>query len=840
MRLVPGCGPTDAKIVLIGEAPGKVEHETYEPFSGMSGNLLNQWLSQVGIAREQIRIDNLYPYLPPGGKIERVDPDTLAFYVHDLRQRIARLDSPHVVVPTGNYATFALTGKGKVKAALRKALGEDIDASTAEKKAGITKLRGSIYPYMDLRGRHYKIIPTIHPAWFLYAGGFNSKKQRRAIEDWRRIRRESETSGIHRTADRLHITNPTIEEAEGYTDLLCRPDAAISVDIETWGHKLSCVGFGISDVLSITLPLVGRGVSEIFLPFVKRICESPSAKVTQGGHYDAYWLRDAGVRLNNWQWDTLAMHHCLHPTDEHSLHYLASIYCEDYRYWKDEAKDAEEIIKYVRDLDALWTYNGMDCCYTRELLNHLHAELVERDMLGFYMEHYRDLFEPVAEVMAHGVRVDVEAQKSWNKSLRKRNKETRGKLEVMAEMELYAKKDFSPKKLREYFYSQLKTPKQMKLRKSVEGKRHTDTLDEGALRSIATRVAKPKSQTKGQFEESKEAARLVIKFRRDRKVSDFMKGAWDRDGRIRCQYKFQTEAGRFASSKNPKRTGYNLQNVDREIRDTFIPDEGTVFVKVDLSQIEDRIIKMWTRSPRLLELANLHPEEYDCHNHNASIIFNKSESDISYNERYLAKRGVHAAERGMGGKKLSEELLKDFDRVISPRECQRMIDTFFSEFHEIPEIYFKEIREKVMTDRALKSNWGREWQCTYDRYDDDLYRRAYSFNPQADAADWLNQWGLKPLHYLLTHSDMLSKINLQVHDELIVSCPPEEAYAVALYLVAHLEQPRYYFGNQLIVPACVTVAKSWKDDRFEFKRLPTQKKFNEIVYAVLEEIQQTD
>ena len=122
MRLVPGCGPTDAKIVLIGEAPGKVEHETYEPFSGMSGNLLNQWLSQVGIAREQIRIDNLYPYLPPGGKIERVDPDTLAFYVHDLRQRIARLDSPHVVVPTGNYATFALTGKGKVKAALRKSL----------------------------------------------------------------------------------------------------------------------------------------------------------------------------------------------------------------------------------------------------------------------------------------------------------------------------------------------------------------------------------------------------------------------------------------------------------------------------------------------------------------------------------------------------------------------------------------------------------------------------------------------------------------------------------------------------------------------------------------------
>ena len=87
---------------------------------------------------------------------------------------------------------------------------------------------------------------------------------------------------------------------------------------------------------------------------------------------------------------------------------------------------------------------------------------------------------------------------------------------------------------------------------------------------------------------------------------------------------------------------------------------------------------------------------------------------------------------------------------------------------------------------------------------------------------------------------MKSKINLQVHDELIVSCPPEEAYIVALYLVSHLERPRYYFGNQLIVPACVTVAKSWKDDRFEFKRLPAKKEFDEAVYAVLEEIQQAD
>jgi len=841
VRKVEGTGPTNARIVLIGEAPGKAEDAVGEPFVGASGNLQNRWWAEVGIAREGVKIDNLYPYLPPGGKIENVDADTLTYYVHDLRQRMAALDDPYVVVPTGNYATYALTGKGKVKAALRKALGEDVDASEAERKAGITKLRGSVYPYTDLRGRVFKVIPTIHPAWFLYAGGFNSKKQRRAIEDWRRIRRESGTAErFHK--QRKHIVHPSMEELETFSKYLEKnPDIAVSVDVETWGKTLSCVGFATSSTESITIPLPRKGQRgrEIFLSHIQRACASPSAKVTQGGHYDAFWLAHEGIRLNNWLWDTLAMHHCLHPTDEHSLHYLASIYCEDYRYWKDEAKDAEEIVKYVRDLDALWTYNGMDCCYTRELLDHLYDELVRSDMLDFYIRHYRELFDPILDVMLHGVGVDAEAQKEWHKRLRGGCEGIREELELMAGEELWAKKTFSGPKVRKYFAS-LGVPKQLRLRKTVEGKKRTETLDEAALRLIATRVTKPKTQTKEQWGESKEAARLLLRFRRDEKVANFLKGAWDKDERIRCQYKFQTEAGRFASSKNPKRTGYNLQNVDREIRDTFKPDPGCVFVKVDLSQIEDRIVKMWTKAPRLVELANRHPEDYDCHRHNAAIIFGKSEEDITAEERYLAKRGVHAAERGMAGKKLSEELLKDFDLVIAPATCQSYIDRFLSEFHEIPEMYFKEIRELMMRAKMLTSNWGRRWFCTYDRFDDDLWRRGYSFNPQADAGDWLNQWGFKPLHYLLKHSDMRSRINLQMHDEVITSCPPGEAYTVALFLVRMLEQPRYYFGNELVVPACVTVARTWGDNEFEFKRLPDKGKFEEVVYYVWEEVNRNE
>ncbi|GAG00405.1 unnamed protein product, partial [marine sediment metagenome] len=167
-NLVKGEGPESARIVLIGEAPGKTEDVLHRPFVGASGNMLQDWWRDLGLSRGEVRIDNLLQFRPVGGKIENASIEELVSGVHDLRQRIARLHCPHVVVPTGNYATFALTGKGKVKTALRKALGEEVTASEAEKKAGILRLRGSVYPYTTLTGHQCKLIPTIHPSWFFH------------------------------------------------------------------------------------------------------------------------------------------------------------------------------------------------------------------------------------------------------------------------------------------------------------------------------------------------------------------------------------------------------------------------------------------------------------------------------------------------------------------------------------------------------------------------------------------------------------------------------------------------------------------------------------------------
>jgi len=56
---VPPCGPKDAKIVLVGEAPGETEERRGKPFCGASGNLLDQMLHRSSILRQECYITNV-------------------------------------------------------------------------------------------------------------------------------------------------------------------------------------------------------------------------------------------------------------------------------------------------------------------------------------------------------------------------------------------------------------------------------------------------------------------------------------------------------------------------------------------------------------------------------------------------------------------------------------------------------------------------------------------------------------------------------------------------------------------------------------------------------------
>jgi len=71
-RIVDGVGPADADLLFVGEAPGATEDERGEPFVGRSGDVLDEGLRAVGLARQDVRITNCVRCRPPNNR----DPKT--------------------------------------------------------------------------------------------------------------------------------------------------------------------------------------------------------------------------------------------------------------------------------------------------------------------------------------------------------------------------------------------------------------------------------------------------------------------------------------------------------------------------------------------------------------------------------------------------------------------------------------------------------------------------------------------------------------------------------------------------------------------------------------------
>lgn len=356
-RLVKDEGRQDARIVLIGEAPGQQEDVHGRPFVGPAGQALEHWWREVGLTRRGFLITNVYPYRPTANKIETVPKRELEEWTERLHERLAALEDPWLIVPTGNTALFALTGK-----------------------KGILKHRGSILEYVDGRGRHVKVIPTIHPAMTFRDPWY----ERPCRADWKRIA-EDVTFRELRLPERTHHVEPVWSDVEWLMAELKYRDR-IAIDIETAPGMLLCVGFSWDPELSLTIPTVpsywqkqGVPMSDVW-GAVNALCRLPCEKVLTNGHYDTYWLAHKGIRLVNWRWDLKAMHHALDASDAHDLAYMASI---DTRqpYWKDETKDPDESAKYLSNIHALWTYNGIDCCVELELSYVYEARLREEGLL---------------------------------------------------------------------------------------------------------------------------------------------------------------------------------------------------------------------------------------------------------------------------------------------------------------------------------------------------------------------------------------------------------------------------------------------------------------------------
>lgn len=101
LHAVPGTGSASAKILFVGEAPGKKEDETGEPFVGAAGKFLNEMLASIGFDRSDIYITNVVKYRPPGNRDPL--PEEVAACWPWLKAQVELID-PVLIVLLGRHA----------------------------------------------------------------------------------------------------------------------------------------------------------------------------------------------------------------------------------------------------------------------------------------------------------------------------------------------------------------------------------------------------------------------------------------------------------------------------------------------------------------------------------------------------------------------------------------------------------------------------------------------------------------------------------------------------------------------------------------------------------------
>lgn len=100
-KSVPGEGPADARVMLIGEAPGWNEDQQGRPFVGAAGKFLEELLAKAGLRRSDVFITNVVKSRPPGNRDPL--PDEIAACAPFLDRQIGIID-PDVIVTLGRFS----------------------------------------------------------------------------------------------------------------------------------------------------------------------------------------------------------------------------------------------------------------------------------------------------------------------------------------------------------------------------------------------------------------------------------------------------------------------------------------------------------------------------------------------------------------------------------------------------------------------------------------------------------------------------------------------------------------------------------------------------------------
>ncbi len=252
----------------------------------------------------------------------------LKSFLPELERLAEELDqwNPNLIVALGNTALWALHG-----------------VTAISKNRGTTMLSTH-----TIAG--FKLLATYHPAAIFQQWSLRPV----VVIDLMKAAREMTFPEIRRPAREIWI-EPTLEDLEEFYDNYIDRCSLLSVDIETSGKLITCIGFSPRKDIALVVPFFDpRKRGRSYWPtardegqaklFCKRVLETARIKkLFQNGLYDVAFLwRADGIRVMGAEEDTMLLHHALQPESLKGLGFLGSIYTDE-GSWKQMRGEVETV-----------------------------------------------------------------------------------------------------------------------------------------------------------------------------------------------------------------------------------------------------------------------------------------------------------------------------------------------------------------------------------------------------------------------------------------------------------------------------------------------------------------
>ena len=480
-------------------------------------------------------------------------------------------------------------------------------------------------------------------------------------------------------------------------------------------------------------------------------------KVGQNLKYDKHVFANCAILLGGVEHDTLLQSYVLESHRPHDMDSLAARHLDITTITYDDVtgKGAGRIPFEQVEVARATEYAAEDADVTLQLHQALHPQ-IEQDAKLLHI--YRNIEMPVMEVLftmeRNGVLLDAQLLEQQSRELGIKM------LALEQAVHMQAGQPFnlnSPKQLQEILFERHKLP----VKKKTPG--GLPSTDEDVLQELALDHPLPK---------------LILEYRSLSKLKSTYTDKLPRmvnarTGRVHTNYAQAVAITGRLSSNDP-----NLQNIPvrtaegRRIREAFIAPPGSVIISADYSQIELRIMAHLSQDKGLLKAF---AAGEDVHRHTASEIFGTESAVVTSEQRRYAKVINFGLIYGMSAFGLASQL------GIERSAAQQYMERYFLRYPGVKD-YMERTRESARNLGYVETVFGRrlylpEIKASNPARRQGSERAAINAPMQGTAAD-LIKLAMIAVQGWIAKSRMMSRLIMQVHDELVLEVPESEIDSV--------------------------------------------------------------